>query len=93
MHEFVVTQGAQSVGALHELRAFFGVGQVIENRRYDHHRENLHRYVVRKRDELTETVTPFFRRHHLRTSKRDNFEKFAECWRWSRPAVTKRLTV
>ena len=78
-HEFAVTQGEQSLGVLHELRDFFGVGQVIINRRYDNHREHLHRYVVRKRDELLETVIPFFREHPLRTSKRDNFEKFAEC--------------
>jgi hypothetical protein len=64
---------------LHELRDFFGVGQVIVNRRYDNHREHLHRYVVRKRDELLGTVIPFFKEHPLRTSKRDNFDKFAEC--------------
>jgi len=78
-HEFAVTQGEQSLASLYELRDFFGVGQVIVNRRYDNHRENLHRYVVRKRDELLETVIPFFRQHRLRTSKRDNFDKFAKC--------------
>ncbi len=26
-HEFVVTQGARSIGCLHELQQFFGVGQ------------------------------------------------------------------
>ena len=64
---------------LHELRDFFGVGQVIVNRRYDNHREHLHRYVVRKRDELLGTVIPFFQEHPLRTSKRQNFDKFVEC--------------
>ena len=78
-HEFAVTQGEQSLRVLHELRDFFGVGQVIVNRRYDNHREHLHRYVVRKRDELLGTVIPFFKEHPLRTSKRDNFDKFAEC--------------
>jgi len=78
-HEFAVTQGEQSLPVLHELRDFFGVGQVIVNRRYDNHREHLHRYVVRKRDDLLETVIPFFRLHPLRTSKRDNFDKFAKC--------------
>lgn len=78
-HEFVVTQGEQSLSALHELCGFFGVGQVIVNRRYDNHREHLYRYVVRRRDELLETVIPFFRQHRLRTSKRDNFDKFAKC--------------
>ena len=42
-HEFVVTQGAQSVDCLHDLREFFGVGQVIANKRYDNHREDLYR--------------------------------------------------
>ena len=78
-HEFVVTQGEQSLSSLYELRDFFGVGQVIVNRRYDNHREHLHRYVVRRRDELLETVIPFFRQHRLRTSKCENFDKFAKC--------------
>jgi hypothetical protein len=78
-HEFAVTQGQQSLDVLHELRDFFGVGQVIVNRRYDNHREHLHRYVVRKRDELLRTVIPFFHEHPLRTSKRENFDKFVKC--------------
>ena len=78
-HEFAVTQGASSVQCLHELREFFGVGQVIPNRRYDNHREHLFRYVVRKRSDLLETVIPFFRQHPMRSSKQQNFEKFARC--------------
>jgi hypothetical protein len=78
-HEFAVIQGAQSVYVLHELREFFGVGQVIANRRYDNHRENLYRYVVRKRIHLQEVIIPFFQQHPMRTSKQQNFEKFARC--------------
>ena len=78
-HEFAVTQGAQSVNCLHELQEFFGVGQVIPNRRYDNHREHLYRYVVRKRRDLIERIIPFFRRHPMRSSKQANFEKFARC--------------
>jgi LAGLIDADG endonuclease len=78
-HEFVVTQGAQSVSCLAELESFFAVGQVIVNRRYHNHREDLYRYVVRRRADLIGTIIPFFRRHPLRSSKRRNFEKFAEC--------------
>ena len=74
-----MTQGAQSVVALHDLRDFFGVGQVLENKRYDNHREHLYRYVVRSRKDLLETIIPFFRQHPMRTSKQENFEKFAEC--------------
>lgn len=78
-HEFVVTQGAQSVSCLEDLRAFFGVGQVIANRRYDDHREHLFRYAVRRREDLINAIVPFFARYPLRTSKQRNFEKFAEC--------------
>jgi hypothetical protein len=78
-HEFAVTQGEQSISCLHELREFFGVGQVLANKRYDNHREHLYRYVVRRRTDLLETVIPFFRRHPMRSSKQQNFEKFACC--------------
>jgi hypothetical protein len=78
-HEFAVTQGASSIDSLHALREFFGVGQVLINNRYDNHREHLHRYVVRRRSDLLETVIPFFRQHPMRTSKQQNFEKFARC--------------
>jgi LAGLIDADG endonuclease len=78
-HEFVVTQGERSLSCLRELHEFFEVGQVIINNRYDNHREHLHRYVVRRRADLLETVIPFFQRHPLRSSKREDFEKFARC--------------
>ena len=78
-HEFVVTQGERSLVCLHELREFFGVGQVIINNRYDNHREHLHRYVVRRRADLLGTIIPFFQRHPLRSSKREDFEKFVRC--------------
>jgi hypothetical protein len=78
-HEFVVTQGEQSLSCLEELREFFGVGQVIVNKRYDDHREHLYRYVVRRRADLLEAIIPFFQRYPLRSSKQHNFEKFARC--------------
>jgi hypothetical protein len=78
-HEFAVTQGAKSVACLHELREFFGVGQVYANTRYDNHKEYLYRYVVRPRRELLEVVIPFFRQYPLRTSKHHDFERFARC--------------
>ena len=61
-HEFAVTQGAKSVECLHELREFFGVGQVLINQRADNHTEHLYRYVVRKRLDLVDTVIPFLRK-------------------------------
>ncbi len=78
-HEFAVTQGAKSVSCLHELRDFFGVGQVIINNRYDNHKEHLYRYVVRKRKDLLEVVIPFFQQNPLHSSKQKDFEKFAQC--------------
>ena len=78
-HEFAVTQGAKSMSCLHELRDFFGVGQVIVNNRHDNHKEHLYRYVVRKRKELLEVVIPFFRQHPMHSSKQKDFEKFARC--------------
>jgi hypothetical protein len=78
-HEFAVTQSAQSIGCLHELQEFFGVGQVLINKRYDNHREHLHRYVVRRRDDLLSKIIPFFRLHPMHSSKQQNFEKFARC--------------
>ncbi len=78
-HEFAVTQGARSVSCLHELCEFFGVGQVLVNRRNDNHTENLYRYVVRRRTDLLETVIPFFQQYPLRSSKRVDFSKFVQC--------------
>jgi LAGLIDADG endonuclease len=78
-HEFAVTQGAQSVSCLYELVEFFGVGQVIANRRYDNHREHLCRYVVRRRADLIDVIIPFFQEYSMRSSKQQNFLRFARC--------------
>ncbi len=78
-HEFAVTQGEKSVKCLHELCEFFGIGQVVINRRHDNHKENLYRYVVRKRIDLINVIIPFFRKHQLHSSKQQDFEKFAKC--------------
>ena len=78
-HEFAVTQGARSIACLHELKAFFGVGQVLVNQRVDNHTEHLYRYVVRKRADLLGTIIPFFQQYPLRTSKQADFEKFVQC--------------
>ena len=78
-HSFVVVQGARSLGALNELRDFFGVGAIYINRRHDNHKEDLWHYVVRTRADLREIIIPFFERYPLRTSKRDDFIKFKRC--------------
>jgi LAGLIDADG endonuclease len=81
VHRFAVVQGARSVGALEQLRDFFGVGRLYQNRRHDNHREHLYKYLVERRDDLIEVVIPFFERFPLRTDKRHDFERFAECVR------------
>ncbi len=78
-HEFAVTQGEKSLPTLLELQRFFGVGQVIINKRYDNHKEHLYRFVVRKRSDLREVIIPFFEQYPLKTSKNEDFKKFVEC--------------
>jgi hypothetical protein len=80
-HRFVVTQGMGSVRTLEELKTFFGVGRLYVNARHDNHREHLGQFIVNRRDELLETVIPFFEAHPLRSAKRNDFETFARCMR------------
>ncbi|HEY7532279.1 MAG TPA: LAGLIDADG family homing endonuclease [Nitrospiraceae bacterium] len=74
---FAVVQGASSGQVLNDLVDFFGCGAVYINRRHDNHKEDLLRYEVGGRRDLSERIIPFFREHELRTAKRSNFEKFA----------------
>ncbi len=76
--EFVVTQGAKSLGALEELKGFFKCGRIYRNHRHDNHTEDIFRYCVRKISDLDEKIVPFFKMNPLKTSKRNDFEKFAE---------------
>ena len=78
-HEFAVTQGARSIKALAELLQFFEIGQILINTRHDNHKEDLFRYVVRRREDLLRVVIPFFRRYPMRAAKQGDFEKFAQC--------------
>jgi hypothetical protein len=75
---FVVVQGESSRETLEAMRGFFGCGRVYRNRRHDNHREDLFRYEVYRFGELRDVIVPFFSTNPLRTSKRDNFEKFAQ---------------
>jgi hypothetical protein len=74
--EFVVTQGARSIGALETLREFFGCGAIYRNTRHDNHREDVHRWCVRRRSDLEDRVVPFVQGVPLRTSKASDFERF-----------------
>src|SRR5665213_2469940 len=57
-YEFAVTQGESSLQSLQVLKDFFGIGSLYPNRRYDNHKENLYRYVVRKREDLVQVIIP-----------------------------------
>ncbi len=76
---FVVSQGVSSVDVLEELQGFFGCGRVFINRRHDNHREHTAQFIIERREDLLETVIPFFGTYPLRSSKRSDFEKFATC--------------
>jgi hypothetical protein len=78
-HRFVVTQGVGSMASLEALKEFFGVGRLYVNRRHDNHREHLAQYIVSRRDDLLESIIPFFEQNPLKTSKQNDFERFREC--------------
>jgi LAGLIDADG endonuclease len=80
-HQFVVTQGAKSVGCLETMQDFLGVGRLHCNRRHDNHKEHLYQFVVSRRSDLLGKIIPFFQRYPLRTAKRLDFEKFVRCMR------------
>ena len=74
---FTVVQSASSREVLEEMARFFACGKVYVNRRHDNHREDLYRYHVSRFAHLRDVIVPFFRENPLRTSKSDNFDKFA----------------
>ena len=74
---FVVAQSASSRDVLEDMARFFGCGHVTVNRRHDSHREDLSRFTVSRFADLRGINAPFFQEHRLRTSKRENFDKFA----------------
>jgi len=78
-YDFTVTQGAKSLGCLVDLQKYFSVGHVYRNPRHDNHTEDLYQFNVSRRRDLLEVVVPFFRSNQLRTAKREDFEKFAQC--------------
>lgn len=71
--EFVVTQGEKSKDSLNILENFFGCGKIFVNKRYDNHKENIYRYCVRSRVELSEKIIPFFAKNQLKTAKKEDF--------------------
>lgn len=78
MPEFVVTQSEKSLNVLEEMQLFFNCGKIFINWRYDNHKENLYRFCVRNRNDLTEIIIPFFKRYPLQTVKQNDFIKFCK---------------
>ena len=76
--EFVITQGAKSLKALEKIKTFFKCGKVYINKRYDNHQEDIFRYCVRSRKDLTEKIIPFFKEFRLKTAKLKDFQKFCK---------------
>ena len=76
--EFVITQGEKSLDVLESIQKFFGCGNIYVNRRHDNHRENIYRYCVRNRKDLLGSIIPFFKKHQLLTSKKNDFKIFSE---------------
>lgn len=74
--EFVITQGEKSLSVLKSIRDYFDCGRLYCNRRHDNHKENLYRYCVRSREDLRDTIIPFFQQHPLLTAKSDDFGVF-----------------
>src|SRR3989304_4111408 len=78
MPEFVATQGEKSLNALIKLRDFFKCGNIFVNKRYDNHKENLHRFCVRSFKDLKEEIVPFFEMNNLQTAKQLDFRIFSK---------------
>ena len=76
LFEYVVTQGERSRKALEAIQRYFGCGHIYINRRYDNHNYNLLRYCVRRQDDLRKKIVPFFQKHWLQSTKREQFEVF-----------------
>lgn len=76
--EFVVTQSCESIRSLLTVKEFFGCGQIYINKRKDNHRQDLARYCVRSQKDLTNTIIPFFSFFHLKTAKKNDFDKFCD---------------
>ena len=74
---FFITQAIGNKSLLHEVQKYFGVGTVYQK---SNRNGRLHSYVfeVSKRDDIYDTVIPFFRRHKLQGYKAKSFNTFEE---------------
>jgi len=73
--EFVVTQSEKSASVLKDFQSIFRCGNIYKatSRPRDGRREVLHRYCVRSRKDLQESIIPFFGENPLRSYKKNEF--------------------
>lgn len=76
--EFVITQGKKSLTALEIFKDYFQSGNIFENRRHDNHKESLYKYCIRSKNDLQEKIIPFFKKHQLKTAKKQDFIYFCK---------------
>jgi hypothetical protein len=74
--EFHVSQHEDNVEVLELVRCVLGCGYIKPNHRKNS-KDVTWAFVVRSREDLKDKVIPFFQEFPLRTSKKDDFEKFA----------------
>ena len=74
--EFVITQGEKSKKALEIFQNYFKCGKVFINKRYDNHKEHIHKYCVRSIKDIQSKIIPFFTKHKLLTAKHNDFLLF-----------------
>jgi hypothetical protein len=70
--EFTVVQHERDVQLLYALKAFFGCGVVRKNH------GNRMVYRVRGKEQLLQTIIPFFMKHPLKSKKNVDFLKFRD---------------
>ena len=70
--EFTVVQHERDIQVLHALKAFFGCGVVRTNH------GNRMAYRVRGKEQLLQTIIPFFEQHPLKSRKHVDFLKFRD---------------
>ncbi len=64
---------------LHELKNYFGCGNVYFQKDKRKNHQNCYRYEVANRDDLGKIIIPFFKKYQLRlASKRNDFEIFRQ---------------
>lgn len=78
MPEFVITQSATSLSSLRIVQKFFDCGRIFINKRYDNHKKHIYRYCVRNRQDINQTIVPFFMQHRLMTAKQHSFDIFCQ---------------